>query len=135
MVRTASIVFAVATVAGCGNSDRMPTYETTGSVQYEDGEPIEEGTVMLVAPGLPPGRALIEKGRFEIGTYEESDGAVEGTFQIAVLVAPPVDYDPDAGRPPAGAKAKYERPETSGLEFQVTADGKNELDLVLEREK
>ena len=135
MFRPVSIVFALAAVAGCGNSDRLPTYETTGSVQYEDGEPIEEGTVMLVAAGLPPGRALIENGRFEIGTYEESDGAVEGTFQVAVLVAPPVDYDPDAGRPPVGAKAKYERPETSGLEFQVTADGENEMNLVLERGK
>lgn len=133
MINRALIGVWLAAALGCGNSDRLPTFTTTGTVEYEDGEPIDEGTVMFVASGLPPGRALIQDGRFEIGTYEEADGAVEGTFQVAVLVAPPVDYDPDAGRPPVGAKAKYERPETSGLEFKVTPDEKNEFDIVLER--
>ena len=87
------------------------------------------------AAGLPPGRALIEHGKFNVRTYEESDGAVEGSFQVGVLVSPPIDYDPDAGRPPMGAKAKYGRPETSGLAYDVTPDGENHFEILLERGK
>ena len=127
-------IFAVA-FAGCHDSDRIATYETTGTVIYEDGKPIEEGSVMLISSGLPSGRGLIENGRFRIGTYEDTDGAVAGKFQVAVIVNPPVDYDPDAGRPPVSAKAKYSRPETSGIEFEVKPDDANTLQIVLERGK
>jgi len=120
--------------AGCGNSDRLPTYKATGTVKFDDGKPVEEGSISLSASGLPPGRGFIENGEFSVTTYEEGDGAVAGTFQVAIRANPPVDYDPDSRGPaPIGAKAKYERPETSGIEFEVTPKGANTLDIVLER--
>lgn len=103
---------------------------------YEDGQPIEEGTITFIGDGLPPGRGLIDSGRYEMGTYESDDGIVVGSFQIAITVSPPVDFDPDGGkRPPKSAKAKYTRPETSGLTFEMTPESSSEFNIKLEREK
>jgi hypothetical protein len=135
MIRTVALWICVLVSIGCQNSDRIATYETTGTVTYEDGKPIQEGSVIFIASGLPSGRGLIEDGSFSVGTYEDTDGAVAGTFQVAVIVNPPADYDPDAGKTPVAAKAKYARPETSGIEFEVKPDGANTLKIVLERGK
>ena len=132
-MRNISIMILVCGAIGCGDSSRMKTYPTSGSITFDDGKPVEEGTIMFVSSGLPSGRGLIEGGQYQMGTYEQADGSVEGTFQVAVVVNPPANYDPDAGPPPVGAKEKYSIPETSGLEFTVTADGPNEFDIVLER--
>ena len=70
-----------------------------------------------------------------MGTYEESDGAVAAKFAAAITVNPPADFDPDAGKRSVGAKAKYEDPKTSGLEFEVTEDGDNHFEIKLERGK
>lgn len=121
-------------IVGCGKSGRLETYQTAGTVMFVDGEAVEEGGIILSATGLPPARGVIENGRFSLMTYETGDGAVAGKFKVAVRVNPPMDYDPDAGKPPPlGAKSKYERPETSGIEFEVTTEGDNVLDIVLER--
>ena len=122
--------------AGCGDSGRIPTYKTTGSVKYVDGESIKEATVIFVAEGVPAGRGVVEDGEYAIGTYEDDDGAVAAKFRVAVNVNPPADYDPDGRkRPPKLAHQKYSAPDTSGLEFEVTKDGDNRYDIVLEREK
>ena len=106
---------------GCGDANPMPTFTTTGSVTYTDGQPIEEGSIIFVCEGMPSGRAVIENGVYRIGTFEEDDGAVAGKFRIAVTVNPPADYDPDSRRPaPKLAHMKYSAPDTSGLEFEVT---------------
>ncbi len=123
-------------IVGCKDSGNLPTYKTTGSVEYEDGQIVEEGTVIFVADGMPPGRSVIEEGEYSISTYDPNDGAVAAKFRVAVNVNPPMDFDPDGRKkPPKLAKQKYSAPDTSGLEFEVTADGKNRFDIVLEREK
>jgi hypothetical protein len=119
---------------GCGDKGRIETYRATGSVEYMDGQAIESGSVLFVATdGQPPARAMINNGRFTLGTYEESDGAAAGSFQVAVLLEPPADYDPDAGRAPPTADTKYGRPETSGLSFEVAPDADNDFEIKLER--
>ncbi len=120
-------------VMGCSKSDRLPTFKTTGTVKYEDGELIKEGTILFVAEGLPSGRGIIRDGKYEIGTYEETDGAVAADFRVGITVNPPEDYDPDAGRLRGVAKAKYSRPDTSGLEFTVEDADENTFDVELER--
>lgn len=135
-----TLLFGIAAIAllatGCKNSDNLATYETTGSVTYKDGQIVDEGTVIFVADGLPPGRAVIEEGEYSVSTYEPDDGAVAAKFRVAVTVNPPMDFDPDGGKkPPKLAKQKYSAPDTSGLEFEVTADGENRFNIVLEREK
>lgn len=135
--RLAKATVVVSLIAvGCKNSGDLPTYKTSGSVKYKDGQSVEEGSVIFVAEGLPPGRSVIEHGEYSISTYEPGDGAVAAKFRIAVTVYPPDDFDPDAGKkPPKLAHQKYSAPDTSGLEFEVTADGDNRFDIVLEREK
>lgn len=134
MHRSITVLAVLVTTVGCTDSDRLATYKTTGAVTYTDGTKIQEGTVLCIAEGLPPARGIIEDGEFRLGTYEQSDGAVAAKFKVAVTVAPPIDYDPDDGKkPPVGAKAKYNRPETSGLEIEVKPDVENHFEIVLER--
>lgn len=136
MQRTLAIsiafAFIVATL-GCEDSGRLATHKTTGTIKYTDGKPIKEGSILFVCEGLPSGRAVIEEGEFTVGTYESADGAVAGLFRVGITVSPPIDYDPDDGRAPVGAKAKYNRPESSGLEFEVSAEGTNHFEIELER--
>lgn len=131
-----SVLLVLLSALGCSDSDRLTTYALRGEVTYEDGQPIEEGNIMFVAEGLPSGRGLIDAGRYELGTYESDDGIVAGTFQIAITVSPPVDFDPDGGkRPPKSAHAKYTHPETSGLTFEMTPESSGEFNIKLQREK
>gem|GEM_PF-422612 len=135
MFRLTAAFFALIFV-GCGDSGRLPTCKTTGSVTYVDGESVQEGSVIFVAEGVPAGRAVIDDGEYSIGTYEDDDGAVAAKFRVSVNVHPPEDFDPDGRkRPPKLAHEKYSAPDTSGLEFEVTKDGDNRFDIVLEREK
>ena len=127
---------AVGVLAGCSNSDRLPTYALTGAITYEDGSPVEEGSMMFVAEGLPAGRGVIEAGRYTTGTYEATDGLVVGTFRVAITVSPPADFDPDAGgRSPLAPHPRYARPESSGIEVAITPDGDREYDLQLARDR
>lgn len=131
-----ALVYLTLLLSGCGDSGRPPRYKTTGSVKYVDGESVQEGTVIFVAEGQPAGRGVIDDGEYAIGTYEAADGAVAANFRVAVNVNPPEDYDPDGRKaPPKLAHEKYSAPDTSGLEFEVTKDGENRFDIVLEREK
>ena len=121
---------------GCGKGDRLPTFPAGGTVKYEDGSPVEAGSILFISPEHKlAARSLIEDGSFTLGTYEETDGAVAGLHQVAVNPAPPVDFDPDAGRAPPTVKQKYLRPETSGLEYEVSPDGANVFDIVVERRR
>ncbi len=121
-------------VIGCGPSDRLPTYNVSGTVVFDDGSVLQAGTILFISPEHKmAARGLIKKGAFTLGTYETADGAVAGVHQVAVIPAPPEGYDPDSGRAPPTAKAKYFRPETSGLKFEVKADGVNEFKIQVER--
>lgn len=85
-------VFAMLAVFGCdGKPDRVATHPVRGQVYY-DGKPAAGVEVFLFPvaapmvpeiPANPRGVTGID-GRFEIGTYAESDGAAEGSYQVVL---------------------------------------------------
>jgi hypothetical protein len=96
------------------------------------------GTILCVSDAaagasLSARAAIHEDGTFVLGTYEEDDGAVAGRHVVAFIPPTPPNYNPDAGPPPRMLHPRFESHDSSGLDFEVSADGPN--DIVLEVSK
>jgi hypothetical protein len=81
--------------AGCG-SDRAATFPVTGTVAFDDGQPVPYGIVEFrnEQSGLSARASLDNSGRFELGTYAADDGAPAGKYRIIVVqhfAVPPPD--------------------------------------------
>jgi hypothetical protein len=118
-------------VAGCG-SGRIPV---TGTVLYEDGSPLEEGTV--VGEAEINGTIVAVQGNvrpdgsFEWGTERAGDGAFPGNYRVIVVPRALGDGEIAEGKQPAVDK-RFTSYETSGLTFEVKP-GNNRLDIKVTR--
>jgi hypothetical protein len=109
----------------------------TGRVTYEDGTPVDGGTV--IGETTVNGKAVgvqgnIEKdGSFTWGTDKAGDGAVPGTYRVIVMPVALSDFERSEGKRPA-VPSKYGKYETSGITFEVKP-GKNELKITVTKPK
>lgn len=144
------------TLTGCGGGPDLPdTYPASGVVTLDD-KPVE-GAIVTFYP--EKGRQAIGEtngsGEFTLTTFNTGDGAVEGSFKVAIL--PPTDLSVDytaTGEDvaPAGLTAdgsaeavpdvdesvipvKYQSADKSGLTYTVTAGGENKFDIKLSSSK
>jgi len=118
-------------LAGCGVSERVPTYEVTGEVVFSDGSPLKGGWIICESAkhGLAARGVIGTDGTFRLGTYEQSDGAVAGQQRVAITPAGPAGHDPDEGLVLPAVDQRFTHMDTSGLEFEVAPDGKNHVRL------
>lgn len=135
---------AASALAGCGPADGI--YPARGTVSFSDGTKVPGGKVEFtsVDKQITAVGNIGRDGAFTLSTNERNDGAPLGKLKVAVLapdVGPPEDDDEDitgGDLPPVPAvdiPERYQNVETSGLEFEVTADSdKNVFDIVIERE-
>jgi len=127
--RTVCGLFAalILAVAGCGGPK---TYPVTGMVRYADGSPITPLVRGCVEFAFLEGQADVRKGTnargdiqpdgsFSLTTYGLGEGAVEGRHQ-AIVVPPAPENSEDPG--PSPLHPRFQRYETSKLEFTVTRD-------------
>jgi len=119
---------------GCGpkrDPNLPPTAPASGQVMY-NGKPIDHGAVTLhpVGEGNPAVGALDENGKFTLSTYSRGDGAVLGPHKVTIDIPPPLDGIA-AGEVLRVPRA-YTDPATSPLSVEITADGRNDLQLVVE---
>jgi hypothetical protein len=137
----AGYLLAFCMIIGCGKA-RTPTYPVSGTIQFGDGLPVRFGMVEFIpeAEG-PSARGKIDAtGRFVLGTFEASDGAVAGRHQVIVVqhitsdIAPPADHahKSDAEEPSAMVDLRYSQLETSPLSATVE-EGPNEVRLRVQR--
>jgi hypothetical protein len=114
---------------GCGPA----RYAVTGRVSYENGSPVEGGTVIgeAVVDGKVVGvQGNIEpNGHFQLGATKPGDGALPGHYRILVMPIALGDSELAAGKRP-GVDSKYSKFESSGFTCDVTS-GKNVLNLVV----
>lgn len=80
-VATLACLFATAT--GCGDG-RPKRVQVSGMITI-DGEPLQHGSV-LFAPesGRSAGGEIDSTGRFELTSYEVSDGVPPGKYRVAI---------------------------------------------------
>jgi len=143
--------------AGCSgrNSDKWrdglpPATPVKGIVTY-DGKPLEQATVVFLAPVPGKSRSLAAvgmtdaAGRFVLRTYRDRDGAIPGHHQVTIHKS--ITVSP-AGQPLAPNEfgdildtpvvrhlipQKYSTPDTSGLNAEVAPRGDNNFSFVLEK--
>ncbi|MBA3481748.1 MAG: hypothetical protein H0T51_08030 [Pirellulales bacterium] len=126
----------------------MPTYPVEGRVTFADGQPLPGGTVEFqpvaqrdeseAEKGSPPdvasSRGVIqEDGTYKISTFKPEDGATEGKHRVLVIPGlPPGPINPMSPAKPV-IHHRFQRFETSGLEFTVKPDGPNKFDIAVDR--
>jgi hypothetical protein len=123
----------LAVLAGCGGG----RYPVNGRVVYEDGSPLTEG--MVVGETTEGGtRAMAQgsvrgDGTFSWGTLKPGDGARPGKYRVVVLARALGEAETAQGMLPA-VDPKFEKPETSGIDFEVKP-GRNELNITVTKPK
>jgi hypothetical protein len=132
LARFLPLLLLTATV-GCGGG----RYPVTGQVTYEDGSPLEAGTVIAEATidGEPVSiQGNIERdGSFSMGADVPGDGALPGSYRAIVMPVSLGDSELAAGKQPA-VHSKYGNYDTSGFTFEVKPE-KNVLNLTVTRPK
>ncbi|MBI1311746.1 hypothetical protein GC176_10680 [bacterium] len=149
------MTLSITAIAGCGGSKagRETTYEVSGKVTLA-GAPLEGATVSFFpsegqrsAMGLTDG-----EGQYVLTTYEYGDGAMPGKYKITIRKAIPkkpgtsntheayasgqVDmskmHKGEVEAEPSALPERYQNPDESGFQADVTAGGENHFDLPLE---
>jgi hypothetical protein len=127
------VVFPVL-MSGCdtGTTGGTKTYPAGGVVKFSDGQPIGGATISLVSAQNDVARAVSDsEGKFQLGTFKETDGAVAGKHRVAV--EPPIYR---GGAPASGSgevPMRYRTADASGIEVEIKPDGENQLEIVVQR--
>jgi len=109
-------------LSGCGNGNPK-TYRIPGRLVYEDGKPVPGATIVLQT--THDGQRIAARGMvntdgtFELTTFTDNDGVIEGEQDITIVALPATD---SATPSKPVVAAKYSSAESSGLKFTVKPD-------------
>jgi hypothetical protein len=130
--------------AGC--SSQVATYPVTGTVRFEDGQPVPHGNIEFrnEKSGLSARGTLDKAGAFKLGTFTADDGAPAGDYRAVVVQffnAPPatarvqMDAEHNAHDPTADVRVATEVSDfsTSPLRAEVRAEGENQFEFTVPR--
>ena len=127
------LVALLVAMPGCGPRRAV----VTGKVTYEDGTPVEAGSVIgeaTVDGKLVAVQGTSQKdGSFKWGGDREGDGALPGTYKVIVVPISLSEYQLSQGMTPA-VDGKYTKFETSGITFEVKPQP-NVLNITVTRPK
>jgi len=124
---------------GCSSSKKPweVTHPATGSIEYK-GKPIEAAELTLFPLDQsipesvrPKGRSTAD-GKFELGTYSQSDGAPAGKYKITVVRNQIAVSKDTIVTKPNDLPGKYSNLSSTDLVVEIVA-GKNELPAILLR--
>src|SRR5262245_25150973 len=126
----AAPTFLFLAVAGCGGG-KLPV---RGTVTLEDGTPLTKG--LVVFERVEGGKAITARGEvlsdgsFEMSTDKPGDGVPVGKYRVLVNAMDLSDVPDEQKKIPFDFK--YQKFETSGLEFEVKS-GNNVFPIKLDR--
>jgi hypothetical protein len=136
--RVASALWGVSLVwlvAGCGGPLRPVTVPVTGRVTYQN-EPVSGAHLDFLCEGKPMATATTDaEGRFKLGTFDRTDGAVPGLHKIAITKREKI-VDPAKPDDPYGVMrellpSRYGMTQTSGLSAEIVKGKINDVPLDL----
>jgi len=123
------LLTALFVLSGCWSG----RHNVTGTVTFEDGSPLTQGTVAgeaTVDGKLVAVQGSVKKdGSFEWGTERPGDGAFAGTYRVIVLPRALGDAEISQGKVP-DVDRKFTRYESSNISFEVKS-GTNTLNIKL----
>ena len=134
-IRSARLVLiplcaAVCILVGCGGEDQPPTFAVSGTVIFPDKKPLVGARIQFRAEGesttITARGTTDDQGRFELTTFSQGDGAIEGNHLVAVSAYVPDDFDgmtaAERRRAMFPIDPKFKSYETSGLTATVTTN-------------
>jgi len=142
-----ALLMATLLITGCGKTaaNRPKTVKVNGVVLY-NGQPVEGALVMLVSTD-PNGRGAVGKtdasGKFTLTTFDPGDGAIPGTYNVAISKTilegePPPENPQNTGGVEPDKRVskdllppKYKVAATSGLKAEIKEPGPVELKFEL----
>lgn len=121
-------------LAGC--SSKVPTHAAGGKVTLGDGSPLPAGFITFRSLDHPEhfaARGTIQSdGSFELMTFTPGDGAVVGKHQVLITTPAPLDRPGFETPPTPQIDTRFSNYNTSGLEYTVTEDPKqNRFEIVV----
>lgn len=126
---------SIVALAGCGHKPNLPpTARVSGTVTL-DGKPLPRGTVQFVpdstkgTSGAPAVGNIGSDGVYTLYTAGVQ-GAIVGHHQVRVEAHAEPRNEMDT-LPPSLIPERYASEQSSGLNFEVMADTKNEINLEL----
>lgn len=125
----APAIALVVLASGCGGSgSEFPaTVPVSGKVTHK-GEPVTKGSITFLSEsGHTAVGELGPDGTYTLSSFGQGDGAVPGRHRVVVVATDaPVNMMPGSTpgyKPPEDlVPKKYNKPETSGLQAEVSAD-------------
>lgn len=136
-LRPAIHLFAVLAVLGSGCSQSPEMARVTGTVQFDDGQPVGGGTIEFETVGRKiPVTATGEigaDGRFTLGTYGPNDGVLPGQHRAVVVADFGIGTEEERPKlvPKSKVHKKHRSFETSNLQFDI-GSGEHDLTVVVE---
>ncbi len=145
--KSIACLLAIVTICGCGGSGNPDTVKVTGTVTY-NGDTVDGATVAFT-PASEGGHLATgitdASGKFSLTTFESDDGAVVGSYSVAITKSETtggMSEDEEhaainAGEEVTEATTTHLLPEnygngaTSGLKAEVTAGGPNDFTFEL----
>jgi hypothetical protein len=127
------LMLTLATIVGCAEDANIAAVE--GMVRV-DGKPLTSGTVRFVpAAGRAATGTIQSDGTYALGTFGDSDGALIGKHQVAIIAYEAADdgrpaYEMRNSTSKSLVPEKYMAVGTSGLTFDVKP-GENRADFDL----
>ena len=84
-------------ITGCGQATRSPIVEVSGTIAYEDGDVLPEGTKVVLSPVLGgAGSAMAETdaaGNFSLKHVSGSSGAEVGNYTVELRSPPGMEQE------------------------------------------
>ncbi len=126
-MRTWTLAFVLLSLTGCSGVEPPPkTVKVEGTIHYK-GTPLPQGKITFEpheagSAGLArPATGQIQDGKFSVSTFNQGDGALPGTYKIAVESVEEVSMeDFNAGkRERQLIPKKFASAKTSGLATTV----------------
>ncbi len=125
-----ALAMLLAPGVGCGpsDSDQPDTLPVSGKVTYK-GKPVPKGTITFQSDqGRMATGEIQEDGTYSLTTARSGDGAVAGHHRVSIVAneGDPtlMPSSPGYVRPKNLVPMKYNQPDQSGLEANVTKDSK-----------
>jgi hypothetical protein len=121
-----ALLMTLGTLVGCAQDTSIASVE--GVVRL-DGKPLASGTVRFVpTAGRAATGSIQSDGSYTLGTYSDSDGALVGMHQVAIVAYQGLDdarpaYEIRTPTSKSLVPERYSAVGTSGLTFEVKPGG------------
>lgn len=132
-IKAAIVMSVLACAVGCGES-QLKTYPVQGKVVFADGSPVKVGTVECLSEtyGVQATGTIQLDGTFQLKTYRENDGAVEGLHKCVIVQFVQVERIPNYKPSTLGViNKRHGSYATSGLSIQIEPDSSKNQNIVL----